>query len=234
MSKRLFVAAIVVVLGCSTQARAFHPFHPCTGYYHFRASGPTTGGVPTGGAVPHGVSSFGVLPGVSSFGVLPGVSSFGVLPGVTSFGVVPHVLVGSSSGTSQGISSFGTVIQNPGTGSPTGTAGANADDIAAKVKNALKADIDAIKANQAIILEDLKQLRIKQGIPRPETQPKIIQNPGMGFVPTAPSANPPVVAAIERDLSDIAALQKQLAEKEAKRIAARKQATGGNTIAVNR
>jgi hypothetical protein len=164
----------------------------------------------------HGVSSFGLFPTVSSFGVFPGVSSFGLFP------------IAPSGGGTTGASGFG-LQQDRGTG----TAGVNADDVANKVKNALKADIDAIKANQAIILEDLKQLRIKQGIPRLEMKTPLLQDTGTGSGSGRAPVAAPIVAATDRDLAELAEIQKRIAEKEAKRLAA-KQAPTGTGVAVNR
>ena len=109
----------------------------------------------------------------------------------------------------------------------------------------LKTELAAIRASNELIRRELTQIRKGMNFPDPPAPPKNPANAGANEgegkkkagdgadLPgsRAPNADAPILAAIDRDLTDIAALQKQIAEKEAKRAAARKQTAEGPGVA---
>jgi|GEM_PF-6123315 len=263
MSARILAASLITLVGIASPAFAYHPkgthFFGLTwgsapsGVAVPGSYGVAPSGVQSYGIFPSGVSSYGVFPsGVTSYGVFPsgvfpsGITSYGVFPsGVTSYGVFPSGVFPSGifpSGTrpptdaeAQGLQNWLNLI-NRGCQIVGGTT----SSVSSQDISTLKADLATVKATNQKILAELSAIRKGMGYAAPTT-PKTGGGGSSGgkdlpddMESRRAPAKQPIVAAIDRDLSDIAALQKQLAEKEAKRVAARKQATGGNTVAINR
>jgi hypothetical protein len=165
------------------------------------------------------VQSFGVGPvqsfGVHSFGVGP-VQSFGLTSSGTSSGTTANADAVSASNILT-LLQRGCQIVNPGSG----TASADATKVAASI-DALKTEITNLRTQQADILAEIRAIRVGNKFdppPKPKTtsgsgtQEKLgKQEPGLES--QAPRSAP-TYATLDRNLSEIAAIQQRTADHRA-------------------
>lgn len=252
MSARILLTSVLVLAGAASPALAFHP---CGGGgTHFfgltwgHSPAPRSFGAPATGqafgvpfsvapsAVPFSVTPFSVTPSAVPFGVAP----FSVVPTtVVPFSVVPSAVRPSAEAEAQAVNWLDLVLRGSQfLNGATGT-GVTSRDIATLNTSvqSLKTELAALRATNEKIYKELVQIR-KGEKTDPPSAPKKDKDPNAGEDKSqAPKAAAPAYAQVDRDLNDIAALQKRIAEKEAKMAqlrAARNPVPNGTGVASNR